>query len=78
MRVLEQSKLRSPYRGEAIVDQVTRQNECCRVKFRGVYWSAEAVSPFPLHPNDRVKVVGQKNLVLLIKPLSNRAMGDRR
>lgn len=72
MYVLEnQSKLRSTYSGEATIDKVTHQNERCRVKFYGVYWSAEAVNPFSFQPNDLVKVVGRKGLALLIKPFSD-------
>jgi membrane protein implicated in regulation of membrane protease activity len=78
MHVLEnQSRLRSPYSGEAIIDKVICQNERCRVRFHGIYWSAEAVNRFPLYPNDVVKVVGRKGLVLLIKPFSDRIMKDR-
>lgn len=73
-----QSRLRSTYSGEATIDKVTRQNERCLVKFHGVYWSAEAVSPFFLHSNDLVKVVGRRGLVLLIKPFSARTIGDYR
>jgi len=68
MRLLEnQSRLRSTYSGFAAVDEVVYQNKRCRVKFHGVYWSAEAVNPFSFYPNDLVKVVGRKGLFLLIK-----------
>jgi membrane protein implicated in regulation of membrane protease activity len=78
MYVLEnQSRLRSPYSGKAIIDKVICQNERCRVKFHGIYWSAEAVNPFPLHQNDFVNVVGRKGLVLLIKPFSDRIIKDQ-
>jgi membrane protein implicated in regulation of membrane protease activity len=59
------------YRGEAIVDKVTYKNKHCRVKFKGVYWTAEAVVPFPLHADDLVKVVGRKNVALLIQSFSD-------
>jgi membrane protein implicated in regulation of membrane protease activity len=66
-----QSRLRSLYSGEATIDKVICQNERCRIKFHGIYWSAQAVNSFPLHPNDLVKVVGRRGLVLLIKPFSD-------
>lgn len=72
MRLLEnQSRLKSTYSGEATIDEVIYKNERCRVKFYGVYWSAKAVNPFSFCPNDLVKVVGRKGLVLLIKPFSD-------
>jgi membrane protein implicated in regulation of membrane protease activity len=78
MHVLEQSRLKSSYSGFATIDEAIRQNERCRVKFHGVHWSAEAVIPFSLHPDDLVRVVGRKNAVLLIEPFSNQVMGDRK
>jgi membrane protein implicated in regulation of membrane protease activity len=78
MALLEkQDQLRDAYKGEAIVYKVTQDNQRCRVRFNGIDWTAEAVAPFPLKTEIRVRVIGLGNSVLLIEPLPSPSMNDR-
>jgi membrane protein implicated in regulation of membrane protease activity len=60
-------RFRDPFRGEAIVDEVTAFNNRWRVKFQGVYWFAKSELPMNLVPGDRVSIVGRCHLYLLIE-----------
>ena len=55
--------------GEGVVCEVCLQKRLWRIKFQGSYWYGESDSNFALHPGDRVRVVGRRNISLLVKPL---------
>jgi membrane protein implicated in regulation of membrane protease activity len=55
--------------GEGVISEVCLQKRLWRVKFQGSYWYGESDSNFTLHPGDRVRVVGTRNISLLVKPL---------
>jgi len=56
---------------EARICQVLEEGHKWQVRFQATYWSARAVDASTVfHVDDRVRVVGRKNLVLLIQKLS--------
>jgi len=71
MYVLEnRDRLRPSYSGEATIYEVIRENQRCRVMFKGVAWRAEAVVPFSINLGDFVEVIGRDGSFLLIKTFS--------
>lgn len=50
------------------VDKVLIQKKLWRVKYEGTYWYGESDANFALNPGDRVRIVGRRNISLLVKP----------
>ena len=54
---------------QATVCRVLHEDWEWQVQFQGSYWTARSVdTSITFRPNDRVDVVGRKNLLLLIQP----------
>ncbi|MEO0348538.1 MAG: NfeD family protein [Cyanobacteria bacterium P01_A01_bin.15] len=53
---------------EGLVDEVVRPGKEWRIKVHGVYWYAMSQAERDFSPGDYVRVVGRKNLRLIIAP----------
>lgn len=51
-----------------IVYKVIHQKRLWRVEFEGMFWSALPDGDFELYPGDVVRVVGRRNISLLVEP----------
>jgi len=71
-------KLKPTYSGEAIIYEVIRENQRCRVTFNGVPWRAESLVPFTFCLGDSVKVIGREGSFLLIETFFARGTEKRR
>lgn len=55
--------------GVGIVYKIVHQKRLWRVEFEGKFWSAKPNGDFELYPGDFVRIVGRRNISLLIKPV---------
>lgn len=54
---------------EGFVLEISRPGKEWIVKVNDVYWRAMSVSDVNLLPGDRIQVIGQENIKLLISPI---------
>lgn len=55
---------------EAVINEVIQQKRAWRVEYQGSWWTAHSIEPMMLVPGDIVRVVGRKNIALIIKPFA--------